>query len=805
MKKALLVSLLVGLMTAVILASYPGSVRSQSILPPFEFLIAVLADAEDKGLLTEDTKELMADWFIENLLAPGSRDTPDRIRERLSVSAQSSLRFLISVLADAKDKGVLPDEISELLSDLLTHDLIAPHTGETSEQIVERLSAWPARNVIPLLPPNDRAVLIELYNATDGPNWADNTNWLSDKPLGEWYGVVVDDAGRVTALMLEHNQLTGEIPPSLGRLSSLETLALSSNRLSGPIPPELSNLTELKVLVLWDNQLDGPIPPQLGSLTKLEVLYLGRNRISGLIPPELRNLSNLTHLNLAENELSGCVPEVFFQSRETEGDSEKAICVGIDTLSAFYESTGGPEWTNSANWLGTKPLSQWHGVADDRNGRVVSLDLGGNNLVGTIPPEIGQFPNLEGLFLHGNRLSGQLPPELGELSKLNRLFVGGNRFDGCIPDSLEDVTDSDLHTLNLTFCDSGKPASRPSTDVAVFSHSPTRISMTWSCGLDVALSYEIYRDDALISSLPPGSCFYTDENLDPNTRYEYRIESHLADGSVETDSATVATLAYPPTTYLPTNITESGFELAIVDDLNPPATEYQVKSPTMPVPTATPPSIGTRYSEHSEDISLRNFAAPPSYSITLRSPPVDTQTVEALTDDPPNQILSDWSASKCRTFDDLQGSLRDLEVVPRNLDGIETKGRSQFEGVRRIFLQGRTGSDDPWARARIDDASNLYGFTERAREWMLSDIPVTGHRNEPGYAGFDGLSPDDHYGVGIGYPVGPGTLMHEIMHGFWEHWDGFTERCDVMNLYAFRRDVARFHARLQEIRAGRTP
>ena len=36
----------------------------------------------------------------------------------------------------------------------------------------------------------DRAALVALYNATDGPNWVDNTNWLTDAPLGEWYGVI---------------------------------------------------------------------------------------------------------------------------------------------------------------------------------------------------------------------------------------------------------------------------------------------------------------------------------------------------------------------------------------------------------------------------------------------------------------------------------------------------------------------------------------------------------------------------------------------------------------------------------------
>ena len=33
-------------------------------------------------------------------------------------------------------------------------------------------------------PSGDRGVLIALYDATDGPNWDDNTNWLSEAPLG---------------------------------------------------------------------------------------------------------------------------------------------------------------------------------------------------------------------------------------------------------------------------------------------------------------------------------------------------------------------------------------------------------------------------------------------------------------------------------------------------------------------------------------------------------------------------------------------------------------------------------------------
>ena len=47
---------------------------------------------------------------------------------------------------------------------------------------------------------SDRAALVALYHATDGPNWIDSENWLTDAPLGEWYGVDTDSSGRVVRL-----------------------------------------------------------------------------------------------------------------------------------------------------------------------------------------------------------------------------------------------------------------------------------------------------------------------------------------------------------------------------------------------------------------------------------------------------------------------------------------------------------------------------------------------------------------------------------------------------------------------------
>ena len=160
---------------------------------------------------------------------------------------------------------------------------------------------------IPRLP-SDRDTLVALYNATDGPNWINNKNWLTDAPIGQWYGVSA--RGRqVRQLVLNGNQLVGTIPPELGNLEILQYLDLHDNQLNGEIPPEIGKLSNLENLYLSDNQLAGQIPSELGNLTKLRHLWLARNSLSGAIPPELGNLSKLTWLSLSGNQLTGCIPE----------------------------------------------------------------------------------------------------------------------------------------------------------------------------------------------------------------------------------------------------------------------------------------------------------------------------------------------------------------------------------------------------------------------------------------------------------------------------------------------------------------
>ena len=158
-------------------------------------------------------------------------------------------------------------------------------------------------------PLSDREILTSLYETTDGPNWEESRNWLTDAPLGEWHGVETDADGTVVSLDLRWNGLDGPIPPELGGLAELDTLILFDNQLAGPIPPELGSLAKVKLVVLAANELSGPIPPELGGLASVEELYLNGNRLTS-VPPEVGELGNLRTLSLDFNQLASVPAEV---------------------------------------------------------------------------------------------------------------------------------------------------------------------------------------------------------------------------------------------------------------------------------------------------------------------------------------------------------------------------------------------------------------------------------------------------------------------------------------------------------------
>ena len=106
----------------------------------------------------------------------------------------------------------------------------------------------------------DLAALTALYEATNGANWTNRTNWFTYSPFADWHGVTTDESGRVTSLNFYYNGLSGTIPAEISGLTDLTSLRISNNALTGTIPSQLGNLTNLTSLDLVQNQLSGAIP-----------------------------------------------------------------------------------------------------------------------------------------------------------------------------------------------------------------------------------------------------------------------------------------------------------------------------------------------------------------------------------------------------------------------------------------------------------------------------------------------------------------------------------------------------------------
>ena len=290
----------------------------------------------------------------------------------------------------------------------------------------------------------ERAALVALYKAMDGPNWIKNDNWLTDAPLGEWYGVDVNHDGRVVALRLVHtrqvtetgvrtssNHLRGPIPAGvLVRFNRLTELTLFGD-LTGPIPPELGSLASLRTLSLTGNMV-GLIPSELGRLVDLRNLRLWSRTLEGPIPRSLLQISALRTLSFPTGGL--CWPgTVEFVAWMNDTRPRLPWCNQTDmsVLESLYEATGGTSWTGSDGWLGDAALAEWHGVRADALGRVTALDLTGNGLNGSLPPSLGLLAHMTELRIGSNALHGRLPASLVRLRLLELRYTDTQL---CVPD-----------------------------------------------------------------------------------------------------------------------------------------------------------------------------------------------------------------------------------------------------------------------------------------------------------------------------------------------------------------------------------
>lgn len=225
------------------------------------------------------------------------------------------------------------------------------------------------------IPATECQALILFFEATDGPNWQDNSGWLEIATPCSWLGVTCVD-NHVDMLALFYNNLQGQLPATLTGLTHLRVLDLHNNVLIGPIPPELGQLTTLEYLDLSANQINGVMPTTFGDLPALQGLNLAYNGLSGAIPAEIGQIATLRNLDLSYNQFNGVLPD------------SMAELVALE-----------------------------------------SLRLNNNQLEGAIPFGLGELPVLTEVDLSFNRLTGTVPSALFHVAQ-HRLW--GNQLEGTI-------------------------------------------------------------------------------------------------------------------------------------------------------------------------------------------------------------------------------------------------------------------------------------------------------------------------------------------------------------------------------------
>jgi len=414
-------------------------------------------DPVDDGYTTcADSEEIPDIW--------NQCQTSDRI-QGIPSCQQSMYEGLIPSLA-----GYLPFELENDSCDVVNMALLS--MAETTP-----LFGSEEAYTLPVL--EERFALTCLYFSTQGNQWNSKSQWLSPKSHCTWHGVTCNDAHRVSAIDLSSNKLKGSLPSELAILANMKSLVMVTNKVEGTIPSELyHSFSNLETVLLEHNQitgisteignwrsltsfrfsfnplggvtvptevsllpnleefectncqLEGTIPTETGKCTKLKSFGLGGNDLSGSLPTEISQLTDLVYFDVDTNLLeSGTIPSDLYRLTKLSylllgGNSFEGPVLPADDVEVLTTLSNLIYLSISRNSLtGTLPAAELAVLAPS----LETLDLGQNNLAGTIPTEIGLLTTLQDLQLGVNSMTGNLPSELGKLTLLTSLALRGNR------------------------------------------------------------------------------------------------------------------------------------------------------------------------------------------------------------------------------------------------------------------------------------------------------------------------------------------------------------------------------------------
>jgi Leucine-rich repeat (LRR) protein len=245
---------------------------------------------------------------------------------------------------------------------------------------------------------------------------------LADNNFGGQIPSSVENLVQLRILYLDSNNFLGQIPDFLGNLTLLENLGLSNNQLSGPISSQINTLS-LRFFDLSKNNLHGPIPSSIFKQENLEALVLASNsKLTGEISSSICKLKFLRLLDLSNNSLSGFIP----QCLGNFSNSLSILNLGMNNLQGTIFS----------------PFSKGNNLG--------YLNLNGNELEGKIPSSIINCTMLEALDLGNNKIEDTFPYFLETLPELYVLVLKSNKLQGFVNSSTTNNSFSKLRILDIS-------------------------------------------------------------------------------------------------------------------------------------------------------------------------------------------------------------------------------------------------------------------------------------------------------------------------------------------------------------------
>ncbi|CAN4097061.1 unnamed protein product [Withania somnifera] len=257
-------------------------------------------------------------------------------------------------------------------------------------------------------------------------------------------------------LDIPNTGISGQLPDSIGTLSSLNHLNLHGCEFSGSVPDSAGNLTQIRQLDLGDNHFTGHIPSTISKLKKLTRLDLSSNSLGGEILNVFSNLQELGELDLSKtassvhlssNSLSGLLP------------SNVSVLPKLFSLGLSHNSLSG----TIPSWVFDIPLpnlelhhNQFSRVADElkTNLDLEFLDLSHNQLTGPFPQSLANLISLIFLDLSSNNITGDAGIDVfATMRSLDSLYLSYNPLSWRININVSKITFPSVSFLLLSSCE----------------------------------------------------------------------------------------------------------------------------------------------------------------------------------------------------------------------------------------------------------------------------------------------------------------------------------------------------------------